>query len=366
MIASAAIMRPLSQRMRNGRVFEVEPDDIFAFDARADMLGLRLHLLHQPRALDRLGEAGIVLDVGGDHELAARLEARQQQRLQHRAGGVDRGRVAGRPGPDDDDALVRDMGRSQDEPLFGEYGAGADRARSPLVSKPYMGGAVALQRRRPRRPRFAAAPWPSVWRRSCLSFAPPPRRHSSAKCGSSPRCWVSRSGSRFRPPTPTIRRTSLRRQNPLGKIPALILENGETIFDSAVIVDYLDWLAGGGKIIPSEPQARFRSLTQQALADGIAEAAVLIRYEILWREPPQRSEKWIAYQNEKIARALRAFEARPPEELIDAGTIALACALGYLDLRFEGAWRADHPRLVAWLEVFSEATPSFEATRFRG
>ena len=52
--------------------------------------------------------------------------------------------------------------------------------------------------------------------------------------------------------------------------------------------------------------------------------------------------------------------------MIDAGTIALACALGYLDLRFEGAWRADHPRLVAWLEVFAEATPSFEATRFRG
>ena len=103
---------------------------------------------------------------------------------------------------------------------------------------------------------------------------------------------------------------ALRQQNPLGKIPALILENGETIFDSAVIVDYLDWLAGGGKAIPSEPQARFRSLTQQALADGIADAAVLIRYEILWREPPQRSEKWIAYQNEKIARALRAFEAR--------------------------------------------------------
>jgi glutathione S-transferase len=159
---------------------------------------------------------------------------------------------------------------------------------------------------------------------------------------------------------------ALRRQNPLGKIPALILETGETIFDSAVIVDYLDWLAGGGKAIPSEPQARFRSLTQQTLADGIAEAAVLIRYENVWREPPQRSEKWIAYQSEKIARALRAFEAQPPEELIDAGTIGLACALGYLDLRFEGAWRADHPRLVAWLEVFSEATPSFEATRFRG
>ena len=72
---------------------------------------------------------------------------------------------------------------------------------------------------------------------------------------------------------------SLRRQNPLGKIPTLILENGERLFDSAVIVEYLDWLAGGGKVIPSEPQERFRTLTQQSLADGIADAAVLLRYE---------------------------------------------------------------------------------------
>jgi glutathione S-transferase len=159
---------------------------------------------------------------------------------------------------------------------------------------------------------------------------------------------------------------SLRTQNPLGKIPALVLENGETIFDSAVIVEYLDWLAGGGKIIPSEPKARFRSLTHEALADGANDAAVLLRYETLWREPEMRSEKWMAYQRDKIARALRAFEASPPEEICDVGTIALACALGYLDLRFEGAWRPEHPGLVAWLDVFSDATPSFEATRVRG
>ena len=159
---------------------------------------------------------------------------------------------------------------------------------------------------------------------------------------------------------------SLRRQNPLGKIPALVLENGEAIFDSAVIVEYLDWLAGGGKVIPSDPEARFRSLTQQALADGIMEAAVLMRYEMLWREPEKRSETWLAYHNEKIARALAAFEAAPPEELSDVGTVALACALGYLDLRFEGAWRRDHLRLADWLQVFADAAPSFEAPRFRG
>ncbi len=159
---------------------------------------------------------------------------------------------------------------------------------------------------------------------------------------------------------------SLRSQNPLGKIPALILENGEAIFDSAVIVEYLDWLAGGGKIIPREPKSRFRSLTQGALADGICDAAVLLRYEILWRDAAMRSEKWTVYQSDKIGRALRVFEKAPPEELIDVATIALACALGYLDLRFEGAWRKEHPRLVDWLAVFSEATPSFEATRVTG
>ncbi len=159
---------------------------------------------------------------------------------------------------------------------------------------------------------------------------------------------------------------SIRGQNPLGKIPALILENGDVLFDSRVIVEYLDALAGGGRIIPADPVRRFRSLTQQALADGICDAAVLMRYESLWREPALRSEKWLAHQSDKISRALSAFERAPPEELSDIGTIALASALGYLDLRFEGAWRAGHPGLVAWLDLFSAATPSFEATRFQG
>ncbi len=100
----------------------------------------------------------------------------------------------------------------------------------------------------------------------------------------------------------------LRSQNPLGKIPALVLENGETIFDSAVIVEYLDWLAGGGKIIPGEPKARFRSLTQQALADGISDAAVLLRYEILWREPEKRSERW------RPTKATRSPAPSPPSK----------------------------------------------------
>jgi glutathione S-transferase len=158
---------------------------------------------------------------------------------------------------------------------------------------------------------------------------------------------------------------SLRGQNPLGKIPALVLDTGEVIYDSAVIVEYLDNLAGGG-VIPAEPTARFRALTQQALADGVSEAAILIRYEGLWREPAVRSERWLAYQNDKIKRALDVAEAAPPQNFGDIGAIALACALGYLDLRFEGTWRPGYPGLVAWLDAFSGATPSFKATRFRG
>ncbi len=156
---------------------------------------------------------------------------------------------------------------------------------------------------------------------------------------------------------------TLRRQNPLGKVPALVLENGDVLYDSAVIVEYLDWLAGGGKIIPTEAARRFPTLTRAALADGICEAAVLLRYETLWREPAMRSAAWMDHHTGKISRALKAFEAGQPEEISDIATIALACALGYLDLRFGGEWRAGHPRLVTWLAAFEEAVPAFAVTR---
>jgi len=161
---------------------------------------------------------------------------------------------------------------------------------------------------------------------------------------------------------------SLRMQNPLGKIPALIAEDGEAIFDSRVIVEYLDGLAGGGRLIPTDFAARIAALTLQALADGIGDAALLQVYEQRMREPAERSAKWIGYQAEKVTRALAALEAQPPHEgaAPDVGAIALACALGYLDLRFAGKWRADHPRLVAWLDAFAAATPAYAATKYSG
>jgi glutathione S-transferase len=159
---------------------------------------------------------------------------------------------------------------------------------------------------------------------------------------------------------------SLRRQNPLGKIPALVLEDGAVLYDSRVILEYLDQLAGGGRIIPAAAAPRFAALTRQALADGVMDAAVLQVYETRYREPAQYVAKWLDHQAGKIARALEALEAAPPEPAArDVGAIALACALGYLDLRFGGRWREGHPRLVAWLDAFADGVPAFEETRFK-
>lgn len=154
----------------------------------------------------------------------------------------------------------------------------------------------------------------------------------------------------------------LRSANPLGKIPTLELPDGTALFDSRVIVDYLDWLAGGAKIVPAEPEARFAQLRLQALCDGLCDAALMIVYESRFRPEELRSASWVDNQAGKISRGLAVLEASPPalEPLI--GQIALACALGYFDLRFEGRWRDDHPRLVAWLDAFRGAVPAFDKT----
>jgi glutathione S-transferase len=156
---------------------------------------------------------------------------------------------------------------------------------------------------------------------------------------------------------------SLRHQNPLGKIPTLILEDGSALYDSRVIVDYLDHLAGGGRLIPADPTPRFTALRLQALGDGVNDAALLIRYETFSRPEALRYDEAIAHQQGKIDRALDALEAALPAGSVDIGHISLACALGYLDLRFGGEWRAQHPRLVAWHEKFARRVPAFEATK---
>src|SRR3954471_13887272 len=164
---------------------------------------------------------------------------------------------------------------------------------------------------------------------------------------------------------PTEASDSLRKQNPLGKIPALIVEDGTVLYDSPVILEYLDTRAGGGKIIPKDPQARIAALSLQALCDGILDAGILLVYEGRWRPPEMAVQKWIDHQTGKVTRALAVLEAGPPAHtaIPCVGQITLACALGYGDLRFQGKWREGHPKLVEWLDAFAAKVPAFEATR---
>ena len=161
---------------------------------------------------------------------------------------------------------------------------------------------------------------------------------------------------------------SLRKTNPLGKIPVLIVEDGSAIYDSRVILDYLDARAGGGKIVPRQGAKRLATLRLQALCDGILDASVLTVYEGRFRKPDMYEPKWLDLQAGKVARALAVLEAAPPsldasQALPDVGQIALACALGYRDFRFGGSWRSDHPLLVAWLDNFAARIPAFAATK---
>jgi glutathione S-transferase len=157
----------------------------------------------------------------------------------------------------------------------------------------------------------------------------------------------------------------VRRQNPLGKIPVLILDNGTALYDSRVILEYLDHLAGGGRIIPADPNARFAALRLQALADGILDAAILQVYEGRWRAIASHEPKWLAHQADKVSRALAALATDIPclNAVPHVGQIAIACALGYLDFRFDRTWREAHPTLAAWLDSFAAKIPAYAATQ---
>jgi glutathione S-transferase len=157
---------------------------------------------------------------------------------------------------------------------------------------------------------------------------------------------------------------SLHRQNPLGKIPILIVDEALTLFDSRVIVDFLDQ-ADGRHILLPPCRDRYDVMAQQALADGIMDAALLQLYEVRARPEAKRHDEWMAYQQRKVERALQAFSARLPHAGAlqpSIAELALAAALGYLDFRFDGRWRRDHAALEAWLDAFSRRFPAFGAT----
>ena len=158
----------------------------------------------------------------------------------------------------------------------------------------------------------------------------------------------------------------LNRHNPLGKVPTLVTDDGVALFDSPMICEYLDRLHDGPRLFPAEGPARWTALRQQAQADGILDAAVARRYESLRPEDLQWKD-WHVLQAAKIVRALDMFETEIADgglTEVTIGPITLACALGYLDLRFpEDAWRSGRPNLTRFFETFS-ARPCMIETAF--
>jgi glutathione S-transferase len=150
--------------------------------------------------------------------------------------------------------------------------------------------------------------------------------------------------------------TDIANNNPLGKVPALILDDGQVLYDSHVICEYLDSLHDGDKLFPQPGPARWQALRLHALGDGITDAGILTLLE--GRRPEEfKYEKWIQRQTAAMLRGMDALEN--DLENLDAGfgigQICVACSLGWLDFRFPDlGWRADHPGLADWLEGASE------------
>lgn len=158
---------------------------------------------------------------------------------------------------------------------------------------------------------------------------------------------------------------TIRDQNPLGKIPCLLLADGSPLFDSRTIVEFLSALAPGQTLFPSSPLDLARERTAVVLADGIADAALLMVYEGRFREPEQVSDIWLGHQRGKVLRGLSHFEGSLPslQSGLTASGISLCCALGYLDWRQPVEWRREFPGLVAWLADFEARFPALAAMR---
>jgi glutathione S-transferase len=159
--------------------------------------------------------------------------------------------------------------------------------------------------------------------------------------------------------------------NPLGKVPCLVMEGGEAVFDSRVIVEYLDTLSPVGKLIPAQGRERAEVKTWEALADGLLDAAILVRLEATWagRSEQERSQAWIARQLGKINATLKAMSTGLADKAFCSGIhlslsdVAVGCALGYLDLRFpEIDWRESYPNLAKLQEKLAQR-PSFIETQ---
>lgn len=165
--------------------------------------------------------------------------------------------------------------------------------------------------------------------------------------------------------SPAKPNAELARENPLIKVPALKSDDGALLYDSRVICEYLDALAGGGRLFPGQGAARWSALTRQALGDGIMDAGILRRYELALRPAELRWADWLSGQQAKLDHALASADVQADGwgEAVDIGHISIACALGWLDFRFPDAgWRAKRPTLARWLARI-ELRPSFVRTK---
>ena len=160
------------------------------------------------------------------------------------------------------------------------------------------------------------------------------------------------------------------KSNPLGKVPCLVMDGAEAVFDSRVIVEYVDTLSPVGRLIPERGRERTEVRTWEALADGVAEAAILARLEQTWdgRSAAQRSEAWIERQMEKVHASLAAMSQGLADKSWCTGIhftladIACGCALGYLDFRFPHIdWRSEYPNLARLSDKLA-LRPSFADT----
>jgi glutathione S-transferase len=165
--------------------------------------------------------------------------------------------------------------------------------------------------------------------------------------------------------------TQITASNPLGKVPCLVMEGAEAMFDSRVIAEYLDTLSPVGKLIPASGRERAEVKTWEALADGLLDAAILARLEATWpgRSDAERSQAWIERQFGKIQVALIAMARGLGEKPFCSGVhftlsdVAVGCALGYVDFRFpQIGWRAAHPNLVKLSDKLNLRT-SFQDTK---
>jgi glutathione S-transferase len=163
---------------------------------------------------------------------------------------------------------------------------------------------------------------------------------------------------------PVQRDATIRAENPLGQVPTLLTADGTVLYDSRVIAEYLDAEHGTGALVGTGAE-RWRNLTNTALGDGMAGAALLARYEGFLRPETFRWDEWSEGQFGKVHDGLARIEAQAAGfgDRIDLGLIAFACALSYLDLRFADlGWRDAHPQTAAWYARFSER-PSLQATK---